>query len=100
MPDRMLVGLAREDGRQAFFARWAIRGSFTLVEVTIPENEYTGLGLFTVYPQPLSRIKEIITTKRFPTQEELPVHLRHKFKINNVSTSIFQILSLFGESHD
>jgi hypothetical protein len=97
MPNRMLVGLVSSDGRQAFLARWDLTADyFTFIEVTIDRQEYLGQGTFTTYPQPLKRIKDIITSTKFPTKNELPAHLKHKLKANNFNASVFQVKGLLS----
>lgn len=85
-PDKIIIGIT--SGSSLMLVKWNIKEDFILlIEVTIPAGEYRGTGVFTKYPQPLERIKEIMTNKPFPKKEELSPHLRLKFKQNLVQVS-------------
>jgi len=97
LPQKMIVGLISEDGRNAFLTKWSVKENYLmLIEVSIPPNEYIGEGSFTMYPDPLKRIKDIMLAKKLPTSESLPLHLRNKFKTNYIETSVFQLKAILN----
>jgi hypothetical protein len=92
MPPKMLVGLISKDLRQAFLAQWSFkRNRFTIFEAKIPIGTSEALGTFISFPEPLYRLREIMTVRKFPTKEELPIHLQDKYKLNYVHTSREQL---------
>lgn len=95
LPTQAVVGLISEDGRSAFLAKWSMKEDYLMfIEAHIAPLEYTTEGLFTIYPQPLQRIKDIMLAKKLPMPEDLPLCVRNKFKTNYVETSIFQLKAL------
>lgn len=99
VPARMTVGLVSTDGRQGFIVKWDRDESiFVIMETIISPKEYRGTGTFTVYPDPLERISNIITSTRFPKEHELPLHVRHKLRRNTMNTSVFQLRKLINKT--
>jgi len=97
VPNSMVVGLITEDFRQAFIVKWSIADNmFVLLEVYIPENQISSQSKFTVYPNPLKRIRELMVVSRFPTPDELPPQFKKKFKTNYMVTSVSHMKSLFN----
>ena len=95
MPQKMMVGIISEDYRRAFIAQWSFESDrFTIFEVNIPPKEYRTQAMFMSFPEALARLREIMAVKRFPTREELPAHLQHKFKTNYVPASLMQLKSI------
>lgn len=95
MPSKMTLGLVSIDYRNTFMVQWSFpEDRFTIIEASIPPREYRTVGIFTMYPEPLSRIKEVMIVKRMPRMDELPAYLQHNFKTNYVPTTLMQIRKL------
>ena len=96
MPNKLTVGLISKDYTEAFLIKWDLKNNrFILIE-THTTTKYSTEGKFVVYPNPLKRLKEVLLVKRFPTPDQLPAHLRKKFKTNILTSTSSQLKALFN----
>ena len=99
MPDKLTVGLVSEDYREAFLIKWDLNNSrLILIEAHIPASANVTNGKFTIYPDPLKRIRELLLVKQFPVVDDLPPHLRIEFKTNYVNISTSSLEALFNNT--
>jgi hypothetical protein len=99
VPNKMITGLITEDFKKAFIVKWSIKqNTLVLLEIDIPDLFDSWEGKFTIYPEPLKRLKELMIVRRFPTPKQLPPHLRNKFKTNFMVSSSSSLESLFNNN--
>lgn len=96
LPTKAVVGLISEDYSRGILVQWSLADDYMLlIDITIPHGSEYGVGKFVKYPQPLTRIKEIITNKPFPTLKTLPAHLKSKLKSNLTRASKQDLTDLY-----
>lgn len=87
VPNKLVVGIVKEDFSSGYLVQWNLEDDyFLLIEST------EGKGVFTKYPGPLDRIKEIMTDQPFPKPSELPATVQKRFQRNYTTVNLESLL--------
>lgn len=95
MPTKAVVGIISKDYTRGTFIQWNLKNDYMLL-ADIDTNDNGGLGKFIYYPEPLTRIKEILTNKPFPKVENMSEYLKAKVKSNIVKATSEDLKALFN----
>ena len=88
LPNRFVIGIMSKDFKQAHIIQWDLNKNIFItldvsgVDITGPYN-----GIFTIYPEPLKRIKDIFINNKFPQKEQISIEYRKIFKQNYINAS-------------